>query len=307
MAYEVQGEYELSTYNKTQKFILQENQGFIEQTRLDEDFFFLKNCVKTNKDEAFYIQGQSSYFVMNYSLYGEMKYHQNATSQSVHTHHGHFTMGLNTCVDGVKTFYKDQDTKSLQLIIGTQNLQKLLPKEILGHLYDNREPFTCLKSAPINAQHNFILSQLFNIDPSQSLNHLLIQSKAYELLHKELTSLKTASDDDKKVRFDAHDKEALFAVLQILKQTYTDPPSIGELSKKVHLNEFKLKYGFKKFFGLPPHAWANEYKMQKAKELLSEDELNVSEIAKLLDYKHVSSFSKSFKKHFGFSPKRFGE
>lgn len=77
--------------------------------------------------------------------------------------------------------------------------------------------------------------------------------------------------------------------------------TIQELSRKVFLNEFKLKYGFKCKYGVGLHTYLRLQRFDKAKELLRKRK-PVEEIAFLVGYKSISSFSQSFKKHVGLSP-----
>ena len=82
-----------------------------------------------------------------------------------------------------------------------------------------------------------------------------------------------------------------------------NPPSIIELSRQVKLNEFKLKHGFKKAFNTTPYNFLLEYKLQEAKQMLKDGDMNVSEVAFELGYKQVHGFSNAFYKRFGIRPK----
>ena len=82
-----------------------------------------------------------------------------------------------------------------------------------------------------------------------------------------------------------------------------NPPNLTELSKLVNLNEFKLKYGFKKLFNITPYNFLLEHKLFHAKNLLENGDMNVSEIAAIVGYKQLHGFSNAFVKRFGVRPK----
>lgn len=54
------------------------------------------------------------------------------------------------------------------------------------------------------------------------------------------------------------------------------------------------------------HYW-NGVKMQKAQHLLTESSMSVTEIAELMGYADIYSFSKTFKRHFGLSPTSYAQ
>ncbi|MEG1770820.1 MAG: helix-turn-helix transcriptional regulator, partial [Comamonas sp.] len=66
--------------------------------------------------------------------------------------------------------------------------------------------------------------------------------------------------------------------------------------------EFKLKQGFRELFGTSPHRMLTDIRMKKAWELL-ECGLRVSTVADRVGYRHLSSFSAAFERHYGRTPK----
>jgi len=83
-----------------------------------------------------------------------------------------------------------------------------------------------------------------------------------------------------------------------------NPPSIRELARSVYLNEFKLKKGFKQKFNITPYKFVEQYRMEKAKYLLENEDITISELSELLGYKYQSNFSKVFKQHYKISPRK---
>ncbi len=87
---------------------------------------------------------------------------------------------------------------------------------------------------------------------------------------------------------------------------YTNPPTIKELSKIIFLNEFKLKKGFKEYFGITIHNFTTDIRMEEAKKLILKRHM-ITEVAVMVGYRNPSHFIATFKKKYGQTPKQFLE
>jgi AraC-like DNA-binding protein len=77
-------------------------------------------------------------------------------------------------------------------------------------------------------------------------------------------------------------------------------------------NEFSYSYSylttvFKKTMGITLSEYHRSKKLDMAKSLIVEKEHSLSEIAELLGYSSMSSFSKSFSANFGMSPREYAK
>lgn len=79
-------------------------------------------------------------------------------------------------------------------------------------------------------------------------------------------------------------------------------PSLRSIAEQTGLNEASLKRYFKILYGCNIYAYYLQQKMDLAKRILVERNMNVNEVAADLGYKNVSSFIAVFKKHFGYQP-----
>jgi AraC-like DNA-binding protein len=93
---------------------------------------------------------------------------------------------------------------------------------------------------------------------------------------------------------------AVYKAEQLINDDITRHYPIPELSKKVLLNEFRLKLLFKKIFGTGPYEYLMIKRLEKGKELL-EAGLSVKEVAAQVGYR-PSDFTTSFRNHFGYPP-----
>ncbi len=93
----------------------------------------------------------------------------------------------------------------------------------------------------------------------------------------------------------------------LLESNLQNPPSIAELAHWVGVNETYLKTHFKAAFGITVYGFVKKQRIQKAKRLLREGEMNVSEIARAVGYKHATHFTAAFRKATGVSPRDFAQ
>lgn len=78
--------------------------------------------------------------------------------------------------------------------------------------------------------------------------------------------------------------------------------SIQMIASSVGTNQCYLKKGFKEVVGQTIFEFIQENKMIKAKHLLEKENPNITDIAYLVGYSSLSSFSQAFKNFFGVSP-----
>ncbi|WDP86723.1 MAG: helix-turn-helix transcriptional regulator [Desulfobacter sp.] len=77
------------------------------------------------------------------------------------------------------------------------------------------------------------------------------------------------------------------------------------LAAMTGLTVAKLQAGFTQEYGMSVFDYFREYRMEKARQLLSQPLTNVSETAWQVGYVNVSHFSAAFKKRFGILPKHY--
>ena len=156
-----------------------------------------------------------------------------------------------------------------------------------------------------SASLKIVLNQIVAKKLHGALQKLYIKGKIYELISLYFNiSEETASDN---CPFMANEETVaqIKKAKDILIENMAQPPSLEELSKAVGINLKKLKMGFKEFYGVPVYTFLLNYKLDYAKKLLEENQLNVSEIALQIGYTNSSHFIAAFKKKFNITPKQF--
>ncbi|WP_417317724.1 helix-turn-helix transcriptional regulator [Emcibacter sp.] len=98
-------------------------------------------------------------------------------------------------------------------------------------------------------------------------------------------------------------KMKLYEAQRILVANYRSPPTIAVLARKVGLNRTRLCMEFREMFGVTIAEFAQSYRMNKARELLQDRNLSISQVAEAVGYEHPTNFTAAFKKQYGFLPK----
>jgi len=247
--------------------------------------------------------------MLDFNLLGNISY------QSKVNNHKFETFENRTDIELIKDEHTESKVKKgevnkISLIVKKDFLHTILPKNKKSdYVLNALEKNSChelLKSENTSFFTNKLLNQLYNFDIYlDNLGDIFLQSKVLEILYFEFFELfkdeKVAKNSI--VKFDSKDMQSLYKAKELivsLKENFT----ICSLAKKVALNEFKLKYGFKKYFNISPGNLAIKQKMIKAKELLQTGQYNINEVSIMLGYKYQQSFTSTFTKYYGFSPKK---
>lgn len=180
-------------------------------------------------------------------------------------------------------------------------LQKLRDYEKVQKDYE-KNISTTFKLGKISPKIAHLIRDIYNSPFNDELHSIYMQSKVYEIIYHEFFDFFSTFQDEKyeKIKFSKDDIEALKKAKTLIEQGSF--LKLSQISKQVALNEFKLKYGFKKFFHISPGAMMLDFRLQKAKNLLHSSELSVTEISTLIGYKYVQSFSNAFRKKFNQNP-----
>lgn len=88
-------------------------------------------------------------------------------------------------------------------------------------------------------------------------------------------------------------------------ENYYKELSLEKVSEIVNLSPSYLSFIFKEISGKNFVDFINEFRVEKAKELLTSTSMTVAEVAEAVGYTNANSFSKTFKKYVGVSPGQF--
>ena len=87
-----------------------------------------------------------------------------------------------------------------------------------------------------------------------------------------------------------------------MQRSFAEPPSLLALARQVGLNDCKLKQGFRHLFGTTVFGYVHRCRMEAAKALLGDRDLNIAIVANRVGYASPSRFCHAFKRYTGLTP-----
>jgi len=84
-----------------------------------------------------------------------------------------------------------------------------------------------------------------------------------------------------------------------------EPLSLREHARLAGMSTFHFLRQFQKTFGTTPHRLVIEFRLARAKELLTETDLSVTEVCFECGYQSLGSFSFLFRRAVGCSPREY--
>lgn len=264
---------------------------------------------KSKNDCVVPLSGKLNALTLMVNLKGEEQYNSLRSDYDLSLKENYSSFDLVNEEDGLIYKKKNTHLKSIELFIKKDFVQTLLPNT---HILENVEEFFYGKEniknllyKRNNPKTQILAFEIFNNPYKNNLEKLHMESKILELLYLEFKELFNTKQKEKsgEIKFSKEDKEAIYCAREILLNNYSNPPSIKTLARMVAINDLKLKVGFNRFFNETPYSMSLENRLQKAKKLLLNSELNINEISSEVGYKYNSNFTKAFMKRFGVRPK----
>ncbi len=174
-------------------------------------------------------------------------------------------------------------------------LQQLLSPDLRPYYWRSGTTTSTMQTA---------LQQIIHCPFHGITKRIYLESKVWELL---ALLLEQELERRQKVPVESvlkqEDIDRIHHARDILFQRFDDPPSLLELAHQVGLNDCTLKRGFRQVFGKTAFGYLHEYRLERARQLLAERRLNVSEVARAIGFTNRSYFAAAFKKKFGITPK----
>lgn len=152
-----------------------------------------------------------------------------------------------------------------------------------------------------------IINRVLQSDFNDGLNYFFIESQVKLLLTLVLDQV-SGVHPLAPLKLSDYDIEKLNEAKRIIVSDFEEKITLAQLSRRVALNEYKLKKGFKYLFGTTVFDYRRMMRMEKAKLLILDSNKPFDDIAYTIGFEHPSNFQKAFKKHFNFTPaelKRF--
>ncbi len=178
-----------------------------------------------------------------------------------------------------------------------------LPKELMD-IVNGAQNKNFYNFSPVNEDLRTVVNQILTCRLTGNLRLLYLEGKAIEFLATELDFLRSRvvnSGPD----FIPGDEEKVRAAKDLLIQASQSPPTLFQIAKSVNLTHTRLNRGFRKLFGTTVFEYLRNYRLKKAKSLLLDTKMSITEIAHESGFSDSSHFSTQFFREFGIRPRQY--
>jgi AraC family transcriptional regulator len=94
-------------------------------------------------------------------------------------------------------------------------------------------------------------------------------------------------------------------VAEYIEEHLAEDLSLSQLAEVAGLSQFHFARAFRESMGLPPLRYVSARRVERAKDLLAQPGLSVTQIGAQLGFNDTSHFSASFRKHIGATPSAY--
>lgn len=265
--------------------------------KIEENLYMHIFDSQIKKDHTFEVNTNQKTLKIRVVLDGEFTKVNNLTKEELNYTQNHIFIEYNNFERSTIINKKNQRIKYLCITL------------MEDYLNENDFLYDVLKE---NYNQNFIIKffeanlkskyeEIFTREYKSMIDKLYFKNKTMELL---LFTLSKFEKKEKHISYlNLEDIKRIHEAKKILEESYDKKITIPILSKKVAINEFKLKKGFKEIFEITIHEHLKNIRLEKSVELLLTKEYTVKEVGSMVGYTNQASFSYAFSKKFNFLPK----
>ena len=199
----------------------------------------------------------------------------------------------------VKSGDKELARQILEEIFKRNFQEKLLPPEMVGNL------FGALTGTAIRTVYDMrftieeILGKGTDVYATLSSRNRIEEKKAYII--QIFSSVSEAANDRKR----SQHAYVFEKIRSFIEENYSQEISLDRVAQVVNLSTPYLSFIFKEVSGKNFVDYVNEFRVEKAKQLLISTPLKISDVSEAVGYSNANVFSKVFKKYVGVSPGQF--
>jgi len=274
---------------------------------IDDNISFFKTKKFTTSETKLPIKNEPNCLHINVTLKGIIHFKSDLNDYTNSAKKNETSINLMNKEEGVIHIPKNTELNNIVIAVKNEFLNKyfldrLKNQDTIKKDFQNSKT-KYLSKKQTDVKTAILANEIYNSPFIGDLEDVYIQSKIYELIYHEFKSFldKDKSIENSSIKFSDDDIQRLHYAKKLIQED-KKYLSLKELSRTVALNEFKLKYGFKKLFNISVGAMVLNEKMEQSKLMLQSGELNINEISQILGYKYPSNFTLAFKKYFGISP-----
>ena len=193
-----------------------------------------------------------------------------------------------------------------------KSLEEVLPEnerwsDQLRLKVSKRERILGERFAPIILAQEQALRNIFDCPLTGKLGYLLIETSIRQFMLLQMHELFHPTKGADKQSHSKRDVEIIHSLKEHLSMTFLDDHSLVSLARHFGTNTNKLMTMFKMIFGKSIFEYISERRMEHARLLLENNDIQITEVARTVGYKNANHFSAAFKRMYGLNPSRIRE
>ena len=95
------------------------------------------------------------------------------------------------------------------------------------------------------------------------------------------------------------------AALTYVREHFSEPITVNDMAEQVNLSPSSFSHLFREVTGRSPYQFLKELRLDRARELLLDGRLSVTDVSRAVGYSSASHFIKEFRSRFGTTPRAY--
>lgn len=139
--------------------------------------------------------------------------------------------------------------------------------------------------------------------------YFMLKAQLMQIMLIILRDMQPVPEKQKSMRFESYNRNYVVKkIIQYLNENYACKISLDQIAQNLYLSPVYISKLFKEETGESPINYLIKIRLDKAKELLEQEEHgSIKSVATLVGYEDVYHFSKLFKKYYGISPLNYSK
>lgn len=285
-----------------------EMKGNVRELHLDR-FCLVMQDLQVPAGYSMNISGNSPVFKLHFELEGDYNYTPSDPEAPVMSiPSGHFNIFYLSKPEGCLNF-KSPSRKTLEVLFTEEFLKKIIGPDYSGlspklkaGLVENRAFLLWEQSRPIPAELQQHIREIITCRYCGHIKKIYLEARITALLVNFLVEDNSDNSQVEDKDLSKTEHAGILRVKEYIRKNFRESLTIAELAPIAGLNTSKLKQCFKKVYSTTIFKYITSLRMERAKELIKNEKLSVSEAAYEVGYKNPQHFTVAFKKYYGFLP-----
>lgn len=281
--------------------------GTVRHIQLDGFCLIIKD-LKVPAGYSMNISCNSSLFKLHFELEGDYCYTPTNGDGPMVIPGGHFNIFYFSTVEG-RLQYRSTSRKTLEILFTEDFLTKAAGEDFsdtfreLSKGMQTKQSFLLWEeSRPIPPELQQNIREIIGCRYCAHIKKIYLEARITALLLSFLVNNSTETSPYEQKQVSKKEYTGIQKVEAHIRQHFREGLTIAELAPIAALNTSKLKQCFKKVHSTTIFKYITRLRMEMAKELLSNENVSVSEAAYEVGYKNPQHFTVAFKKYYGFLP-----